>query len=328
LIGQHFKSPATSAHLARFRMAGMNTSVSSSFTRGVLLVLSAAALWGTTGTAQSLAPMSLSSYWVGCLRLLAAALFFLPGLWRARHLRLAPTSSGAPQRWPIGLILAAAACMCGYNLAFFAGVRLSGVATGTAVALGSGPIWAGVLPWLWQRQRLGAAWWLGTTVAVGGVALMLAGPAAAGHVPSALGLSLCLLAGLAYASYALINKRLVALLPAGPLTGAVFVAAALMAIPLAFALAGVPTVPVQVWAVIAWLGVMSTGVAYLMFSHSLHHISSATAVALALAEPVVAFVLALLVVGERPGGLGVLGLALIVAGLAGVVRAEQTAHWG
>ena len=44
--------------------------------RGVALVLGAAALWGTTGTAQSLAPPALPSAWVGALRLVVAGVFF------------------------------------------------------------------------------------------------------------------------------------------------------------------------------------------------------------------------------------------------------------
>ena len=49
---------------------------------GILLILSAAMLWGTTGTAQSFTPLTLSSYWVGSLRLLVAGvvLCLLSGL--------------------------------------------------------------------------------------------------------------------------------------------------------------------------------------------------------------------------------------------------------
>lgn len=104
------------------------------------MVLSAALLWGTTGTAQSLAPAELSPYWVGALRLLVAALFFVPWLVRPRP--------ALPWRG----IVAAALCMSVYNLAFFAGVKASGVAVGTAVALGSGPLWAGLLQALISRR--------------------------------------------------------------------------------------------------------------------------------------------------------------------------------
>ena len=44
--------------------------------RGVGMVLLAAMLWGTTGTAQTLAPAGFSAYWVGALRLVVSAGFF------------------------------------------------------------------------------------------------------------------------------------------------------------------------------------------------------------------------------------------------------------
>lgn len=291
-------------------MRGMNPNHSM---RGVGLVLAAALLWGTTGTAQSFAPPQLASVWVGALRLVAAAGFF------AAMLVLVPRPLPRGLPWPG--IVAAAVCMTAYNLAFFAGVRASGVAVGTAVAIGSGPVWAGLLQALVQRSAPTGLWWAGTVLAVGGGALMIAG--AGGTQPlSAGGIVLCLGAGLSYAVYALVNKTLVARAEPGAVTGAVFTLAALLALPIAVALAGTPVLAARDLAIVAWLGVMSTGVAYLLFSHGLRHISGATGVALALGEPVTAFLLALVVVGERPGVGAFVGLLAVLAGLAVVIRAE------
>ena len=285
--------------------------------RGVAMVLAAAALWGTTGTAQSFASPNLSSYWVGSLRLVAASIFFLPTIarWRAGPCRPLPWAQ----------VAAAAACVTTYNLAFFAGVRSAGVAVGTTIALGSGPIWAGILQALWLGRLPPARWWAGTAVAIAGVGLMIAGRGAVGLPPPG-GASLCLLAGLSYAVYALVNKRMVSAAPAGPVTAAVFFVAAVLAAPVAAALAGRPTPTATDVAVIAWLGVLSTGVAYMLFSHALRAISSATGVALALAEPATAFVLAVVIVGERPGAGGVAGLLAVLAGLGMVIRAELAAR--
>lgn len=289
--------------------------------RGVALVLAAAVLWGTTGTAQSLAPPQLSSYWVGALRLVASGLFFVAWLMLTERRALGRSAlASLPWRG----VLAAAICMSAYNLAFFAGVRASGVAVGTAIAIGSGPVWAGVLQAVVSRRPPGLAWWFGTVLAVGGGALMIsAGGAVQALTP--LGVLLCLTAGLSYAVYALVNKTLVADASAAAVTGAVFTLAALLSLPVALVLAGLPVVRAADLAIVAWLGVMSTGVAYLLFSHALRHISGATAVALALAEPVTAFVLALVVVGERPGVPAFLGLLCVLAGLAVVIRAELRA---
>jgi len=283
--------------------------------RGVLMVLLAAACWGTTGTAQSFAPPTLPAYWVGALRLAVSALFFAVVVW----------AGGSGRGWrglPFKPVMLAGASMAAYNLAFFAGVRASGVAIGTAVALGSGPIWAGLLQAL-RGQRPDARWWLGTVLAVaGGVLMVGSGGGAAGQPLSATGLALCLLAGLSYAVYALVNATLVAQAAPSLVTGAVFALAALFALPAAALIAGPLTLAARDLAIAAWLGVVATGIAYLLFSHALRHVSGATGVTLALAEPVTAFALAVTVVGERPGWAAAGGGLLVLAGLGVVVWGE------
>jgi DME family drug/metabolite transporter len=76
------------------------------------------------------------------------------------------------------------------------------------------------------------------------------------------------------------------------------------------------------WVLVAYLGLVSTGIAYLLFSHALRHISGASGVTLALAEPVTAFGLALVVLHERPGPWAFAGLAMVLAGLLIVVWTE------
>lgn len=281
---------------------------------GVALVLLAAMLWGTTGTAQALASGSLPAVWFGALRLLVAALFF------AVYARL-DRSPVAAVRPPLAPVLAAGLCMAVYNLAFFAGVRLTGVALGTAVALGSGPVWAGVLQALWTRRWPAPVWWLGTTVAVtGGVLMSLGG--AAGLQGDPLGLGLCLLSGLSWGLYSLLNAELLRHMPAGRVTLWAFTLAAVLALPLAVWDSGWPALQAADLLAVLYVGVLTAGVAYLLFSHALRHISAATGVTLALAEPVVAFVLAVLVVGEQPGAWAALGLLLVLAGVGLVVRVE------
>lgn len=278
----------------------------------MLLVLLAAMLWGTTGTAQSLGPAQLSPYWVGALRLAVATVFFA---------LLARTAPPLPATVPWGRMLLAGGCVAAYNLSFFAGVKASGVALGTAIAIGSGPIWAGLLQTWVQRRLPSALWWLGTLVGVAGGAAMALGQGSGVHA-SAPGVALCLLAGLSYAAYALLNKALV--LPLGPAYAnlAVFGSAALISVPLAWLLGGAPQAVAGAWAVVLYLGLVSTGLAFLLFSSGLRHISGATGVTLALAEPVTAFALAVWVVGERQQPLAWLGLAGVVAGLLLVVWAE------
>jgi len=283
------------------------------------MVLAAAALWGTTGTAQSLAQGQLSAGWFGALRLVVAAAFFAFYAWATQRGARDAASQG-PLPW--SGVLGAGVCMAVYNLAFFAGVRLTGVGLGTAIALGSGPLWAGVLQAVVARQLPSARWWMGTVAAVGGGVLMTLSSGGAGHAASAGGIALCLAAGLSYAVYTLINKSLVRRASAASITLRAFGVAALLALPAAWIDGGAPTPAASDYWAVLYVGVVTAGVAYLLFSHALQHISAATGVTLALAEPVVAFTLATLVLREQPGALAFGGLLLVVLGVLVVVRAE------
>jgi drug/metabolite transporter, DME family len=286
---------------------------------GIACVVGAAALWGTTGTSQALAGGSLSSLWFGALRLAFAALFFavFAGL-RNGFTRTAwqGLASGAA----VAAAAGAGLCMAVYNLAFFSGVRLTGVGIGTAIALGSGPIWAGLLQAALQRQPPTLLWWVSTATAIAGGALLTIGGASLNA--SAAGIALCLAAGLSYAVYTLLNKRLVGQAPASTISLAAFTLAAAVALSAAALQDAAPTISLRDLAAAAYTGLVTAGVGYLLYSHALRHISPATAVTLALTEPVVAFLLAVTVLAEPAGLPAAAGLALVLMGVLGVVRAE------
>lgn len=282
---------------------------------GVLCVMAAAMLWGTTGTSQALAGGGLPAPWFGALRLVFAALFFV-----AFAAVTGALSRHAWQGLPPLAALGAGLCMAVYNLAFFAGVQLTGVGVGTAIALGSGPIWAGLLQAVFQRQPPTVTWWGGTAVAIAGGVLLSAG--GGGGLVSAPGVALCLASGLAYAVYALLNQRMLGQAPAASIVLAAFGVAALLALPAAALQSGAPAPGWRDLFAVAYAGVVTAGVGYLLFSHALHHLRPATAVTLALTEPVVAFGLAVTLLSEPASATAWGGLALVLAGVLGVVRAE------
>lgn len=284
---------------------------------GVLLVLGAASLWGTTGTARSLAEGALNAYWFGALRLLTASAFFAACAVVARRRPGAPSGARLSTRDVFG----AGLCMAVYNLAFFAGIGSIGVALGTAIALGSGPIWAGLLQALLHRQRPSAAWWSSTLVAVAGGVLMTIGGARQAEGGDAAGILLCLLSGFSYAAYTLLNQRMAAMAPASVITFRAFGVAAAIALPAAW-LTGTPSFTNGDLAAVAYTGIVTAGLPYLLFSLALRHITPATGVTLALGEPVVAFALSVLVLGEGPAASAYLGLLLVVGGVLGVVKQE------
>lgn len=294
---------------------------------GAAMALAAAALWGTTGTTQSFVTSHTSPYWIGALRLVVASVFFAcVVVWgRSQGVQPGRFSLRAIAPWALlgGIAMAA------YNLCFFAGVKATGIAAGTGVALGSGPVWIGLLESVIARRPPRPLWWWGTALAVTGISFILAGSHGDTHVDAhidaqfdPLGVGLCLAAGLGYAIYTLASKHLLAVATPAVATCSVFGTAALIAVPVAVLISGPLQATGATWVLVAYLGIVTTGVAYLLFSHALRYVSVATCVSLSLAEPVTAFVLAIVVVGEQPGAAAYGGLGLVLAGLLLVVWGE------
>ena len=187
--------------------------------------------------------------------------------------------------------------------------------------------------WRWEVNLIGSKqinafcmpgpqWWLGTCIGVGGGIVMALAATDRQQLPWA-GMALCLLAGLSYAAYALVNQALVLQAPVTTVNAWVFGCAACMSLPFAAWLGGPLHMTASGWAVVAYLGMVATGLTYLLFSVGLRGMSAATGVALSKAEPITAFALSLLVVGERPAWWSVIGLLGVIGGLGLVVQAER-----
>lgn len=285
-------------------------------------VLGAAVLFGTTGTAQALGPAGATPLGVGAVRLAlggAALLAVLPLLGDR------PSRAAALWRTPLGLT--AGVCTALYQVCFFAAVQSAGVALGTLVTIGSGPVFAGLLARIALRERPARSWFTATGLCVAGLVLLSAdGIGQTGVEPY--GLLLALGAGLAYAAYTVTAKRLVS---AGSTSSTVMASA--------FALGGLLLVPVLLtqplsWlgtpsglALAAYLGLVTTTLAYLLFGRGLAILPVGPVTTLVLAEPLVATLLGVGLLDERLAPLGLAGAALLLAGLAlqGLAAARRPA---
>jgi DME family drug/metabolite transporter len=205
--------------------------------------------------------------------------------------------------------------VAGYQLCFFAAVHDTGVAVGTVAALGSAPAFAGLGGWLVDRTKPGSAWALATALAAVGVALMaLSGTA---EEVSAPGVALALGAGASYAVFTLASKRLLdAGAPVDRVMAGVFTLGALLLVPvLIVGDLGWLATPGGL-ALAVWLGAVPTALAYILFAHGLRLLPASEVATLTLAEPVTAAALGAIVLGERPGAPAVVGIVLVIAGLA------------
>ncbi|HZP94846.1 MAG TPA: EamA family transporter [Candidatus Limnocylindria bacterium] len=273
--------------------------------RAVFMVLIAAVMWGTTGTARALAPASASPLAVGAVRVaIGGAILVVLALARGSLTRA---------RWPLGPTLAVALGVAAYQLSFFEGVARAGVAVGTIVAIGSAPLFAGVLALVTLGERPSRRWAVATTLALAGVVLLSTPPAGVELVPLALLLPLA--AGASYATYATGSKALLA--------GRDNVAVAAVA----FGGGAIVLLPVLAVADLSWLGrpsgmvaalelgVIATALAYVLFTHALARIPVSWGATLSLAEPLTATLLGTVILGETLASVQLGGAALVAAGL-------------
>ncbi len=277
--------------------------------RPALLIVAAATLWGTTGTAQALGPDDASTIAVGTARNVVGAAVLVAIAAGRRRLRAG--ARDLPRR-PLAL---AAAATASYQLCFFGGVRLAGVAVGTVVGVGSGPVWGGLLGWLGRGERPGRRWAVATVLAIVGAALLAGGNGDASGVDGR-GVLLALGAGLSYAAFALWSKDLTDHHDPDLVMTWVFALSALTLVPIGLAAGMRPLLGGRGIATALWLGVVSLAAAYLLFGRGIAGVTVASATTLSLAEPLTAATLGVVVLDERLTAVAVSGMVMVFSGLA------------
>lgn len=270
------------------------------------LVLLAAILWGTTGTTQALAPENAHPIAIGAMRLAVGGLFLT--------LIIVLIGKFNFKNWPIKTTIWAALSMALYQPLFFSAVSITGVAIGTVIAIGSAPILSGLIEWLYLKVRPPKVWWYSTFLSILGC-LMLFGLKDTGNVDP-IGILMALGAGLSFAIYTLISRKMVGNHSSLSVVAVVFTLSAILLSPLLFMFDMSWVASVRGVSVSLQLGIMATGVAYLLFAKGLTQISSSTAVTLALAEPLTAALLGVLIVGEELSSTSWGGIFLLLLGIS------------
>jgi drug/metabolite transporter, DME family len=278
--------------------------------KGHLFVILAAALWGTGGTAQALAPGAPDPLSIGVVKI---------GIGGAALLAFAVLSGGwaeaaSAKRRPLSM-LACALLVASYQVLFFTGITLTGVALGTISAIGSLPVWAGLIDLL-LGKRPDARWLGATTLALAGTVLLVGSGGSVSVDP--LGVLLCIASGGGLVAFLTIAKRLLVERPHSVVMGVTFTLGAVLLSPtLVFSNPGWIFSPTGL-AVALELGLCATALAYILFARGLAQVRVSTAATLSLAEPLTAGLLGVLVLGERitpvaMGGAGLLLLGLLLA---------------
>lgn len=273
---------------------------------GPILVLLAACLWGTSGTVQAIGPDGIAPETVSLLRMAGGALLVPYGM-----LRRTTVPIRSLMGWPL---LIAILTMAASQPLFFSGVARTGVAVGTIVTIGSGPILAGLFAWVVRGEMPGRRWTVATIAGVIGTVLLASGGDAAGI--DLAGMLFALGAGFTWAVYLVAAKDLFASDAPVFVAGVIFAGAAVVLSPMALVAETAWIATPGGIAVALWLGVGNTALSYILFATGLKATPVATAATLTLGEPLTAAVLGMTVLSEPVLATTVIGIALITTGVA------------
>jgi len=288
---------------------------------GTFMVLGCAVLWGTVGVAtrgiysvSSTDPLSIGFYRLA---------FSVPVLALLTFRTLGSTSwqprAGVTPRAgrDLALVAGLGAMMAFYQACYFAAIPRLGVTIAVIVTICSAPIMVAVLSAILFKEKLTPRIVIALMAAIAGTTLLaLQEPVEAqADGETFAGLLFALGSGLGYAILTLFSRALADRYhPLQPITLGFAIGAALL---LPIALAGGLTLnyPAEGWALLVYLGLVPTALAYWLFLHALRTVPPTIASILTLLEPLTSAILAALIFHESLRPLGWAGAALLLGAL-------------
>ncbi|MEU4269572.1 DMT family transporter [Streptomyces sp. NPDC026092] len=296
--------------------------------RSLLYLIVAGIAWGTAGAAASLifrvsdmGPLALS-FWrcAGGLVLLLGALALRP--------RRSAGAVAEPRRRRLIRILGTGVGLTVFQSAYFAAVEATGLAVGTVVTLGAGPVLIAVGARLGMGERLGRGGALAVTGALLGLGVLVLGGEGGEVRPVGVGLAVLSAAG--YAAITLLTRWL------GRDGGG---SDALSTTTWAFAIGAVGLLPmallespggllprtgqpVEVLVLVIYVAAVPTALAYALYFAGAAVVRAATVSVIMLLEPVSAAVIAVAVLGEELAAATAVGTLVLLAAVTGLALAE------
>jgi DME family drug/metabolite transporter len=272
--------------------------------KGRLLILAAAFLWGTSGVAQVYAPIEASPAVLGAFRILIAGIFITSFSYFTNRIKNF-------KEFFTPVLIFTGLCQALFQFGYFSAIKHTGVAVGVMAAIGSSPVFAGILGVVFDREKLGMRWIVSTCLAVTGLFLLTQSSDESVKIET-FGILMALLAGFFYALFTLIAKRLIktrsedSVIGFSFLIGTVFMLFFFFIHPLGWVLSfrGIGAV--------LYLGLISAGLSYMCYGRGLKYVKVSTVGTLTLAEPLTAAFLGVFLLGEPLTPVSGTGMLLIL----------------
>ncbi|MGW9452511.1 DMT family transporter [Streptomyces sp. NPDC055632] len=294
--------------------------------RSLFYLIVAGIAWGTAGAAASLifrvsdmGPLALS-FW-RC----AGGLVLLLGALALRARRAVVPAPAEPRRRRAVRILGTGVGLTVFQSAYFAAVEATGLAVGTVVTLGAGPVLIALGARLALGERLGRGGSFAVVGALAGLVVLVLGGGDAEVRP--VGVALAVVSAAGYAAITLLTRRLGrdgGGADALTTTAWAFAIGTAGLLPAALAEGLVPHTgtPVGVLLLLVYVAAVPTALAYALYFAGAAVVRAATVSVIMLLEPVSAALIAVSLLGERLTAAIVLGTLLLLAAVAGLALAE------
>lgn len=292
--------------------------------RSLIYLVVAGVAWGTAGAAASLVfevsdlgPLALS-FWrcLGGMLLLAGALAL-----RERT----PATPSEPRRRRLLRILGTGIGLTVFQSAYFAAVDQTGLAVGTVVTLGAGPVLIALGARLTMGERLGGGGIAAVLGALTGLVVLVLGGEGGTVRPA--GVALAVLSAAGYAAITLLTRWLGRDgrgADALSTTMWTFVVGAVGLLPLALMEGLLPHTaePARVLWLLVYVAAVPTALAYALYFAGAAVVRAATVSVIMLLEPVSAAVLAVTALNERLTAATVAGTVILLAAVVGLAWQE------
>ena len=281
----------------------------------VVSVLLACVLFSTSATGRAYLDFPGSSISVGAWRV------FLGGIGLAAYAAIRYGTTGLRRLVKIPIVWVMALAVLAYQISFFIGAARIGVAMGTLGALATAPFFAGVLGWFVGTGKPTAVWAVSTAMGVVGLALITG----VSEVRDNLGFFAVFISGVMYAVFTVFGVRLTRThdVTGAEVLGAAFGIGAVLSLPIVLFTSAWINSALLVGFVL-YIGLATTALGYILFGNGLTHLSPGTVSTLTLAEPVLATLMGVYILGEAMNLRGWIGCAVIIGALAllGIVESR------
>ncbi|WP_334321115.1 DMT family transporter [Gilliamella apicola] len=275
---------------------------------GILAVILASLLWGTTGTAATFAP-ALSPLFIGSFAM------GMGGILQCGLATVKIVHDRALLAVHCRFLIVGALAVAIYPLAFYSSMRLSGVTIGTVVSIGSAPILSAIIEYFSRDFQLNKQWAMGALFGIIGMVMLAFSDNASTTIQYThvnLGILLGLVAGLTYALYSWSARQLMLKgVNTKAAMGATFGCGGLLLIPVMLITGSAFVTSWNNMAVGFYMALIPMFLGYLCYGFGLSKISASMATTITLLEPVIAAILAMLIVGECLSLIGWIGMLLI-----------------